>query len=331
MSLNASSPNFNYKIHLGESNLTDYINKSLYEEMKQEQETNEILNNLRMKYLPNSSRSNSYNKSLNMTYLNKNNSFKLISSFTNLYNNMPKTTNNSFNKINSNKNYVTLREILPDNKKQKNFDNIEEQMILNKENINNENIDNNESKKENKYLNDYFKKENEYLKKMNNNYEIIISQLIEYINEINYFFGQNTLDLHDINNLIKTKNLNEDYTSVNNLKSRLKTMKINIIKFNTIKKSQTVPSQNFSDFNHDINFNKNKKVKNSEEKKINSEKYEYKPIIFDRKIENFDKITKSEDRGGIKRARTMFDRLPKTYWSLNKKVKFRESKKYNFK
>ena len=331
MSLNASSPNFNYKIHLGESNLTDYINKSLYEEMKQEQETNEILNNLRMKYLPNSSRSNSYNKSLNMTYLNKNNSFKLISSFTNLYNNMPKTTNNSFNKINSNKNYVTLREILPDNKKQKNFDNIEEQMILNKENINNENIDNNESKKENKYLNDYFKKENEYLKKMNNNYEIIISQLIEYINEINYFFGQNTLDLHDINNLIKTKNLNEDYTSVNNLKSRLKTMKINIIKFNTIKKSQTVPSQNFSDFNHDINFNKNKKMKNSEEKKINSEKYEYKPIIFDRNIENFDKITKSEDRGGIKRARTMFDRLPKTYWSLNKKVKFRESKKYNFK
>ena len=64
MALNASSPMFNYKFNLGESSLLEYINKSAYEEIKQEQETNEILAHLRMKYLPNSVRNNSFNKSL---------------------------------------------------------------------------------------------------------------------------------------------------------------------------------------------------------------------------------------------------------------------------
>ena len=326
MSLNISSPNFNNKIHLGESNLTNYINKSVYEDLRQEQETNEILNNLRMKYLPNSSRSNSFNKSLNMTYFNKNNSYKLLSSFTNLNNNIPKTTNNSVDKINFNRNLKTYKEINPNFLEQKDLGNYIELTKINndKENINNENFDKNERNKENKYLDDYLKKENDYLKKMNKNYEIIISQLIEYINDINYFFGQNTLDLYGINNAIKTKNLQEDYSSINNLKSRLKTMKNNIFNFNSFKKSQTTPT----DFSE---LNKNKKSLNSGEKNKKVEKYEYKPIIFDRKNENIEKINKSEDRGFIKKARTMFDRLPKTYWSLNKKVKFRDNKKYYFK
>ena len=83
MALSESSPNFNYRINLGESSLLDYINKTAYEQIKQEQETNEILYNLRMKYLPNSVRSYSFNKSLNMTNYQRNNSNKAILSFSN--------------------------------------------------------------------------------------------------------------------------------------------------------------------------------------------------------------------------------------------------------
>ena len=40
-------------------------------------------------------------------------------------------------------------------------------------------------------------------------------------------------------------------------------------------------------------------------------------------------MSKSVDKGGIiRRAKTWLDRIPKTYWSLNKKVKFRENKFY---
>ena len=49
--------------------------------MKQEQETNEILNHLREKYLPNSIRSNSFNKSMNMTSFQKYNNNILFPAF----------------------------------------------------------------------------------------------------------------------------------------------------------------------------------------------------------------------------------------------------------
>ena len=64
------------------------------------------------------------------------------------------------------------------------------------------------------------------------------------------------------------------------------------------------------------------------EKETNLEKYTYKPVIFDRNEENFsEKMAKSVDRSGVKKSRTWFDRLPKTYWSLNKKLKLRDIKK----
>ena len=114
MALNASSPMFNYKFNLGESSLLEYINKSAYEEIKQEQETNEILAHLRMKYLPNSVRSNSFNKSMNMTCFQRNNSNKIFSPFSDKIsflesNNFPKSTHASFNKFNLTNNRANIK------------------------------------------------------------------------------------------------------------------------------------------------------------------------------------------------------------------------------
>lgn len=330
MALSESSPNFNFKINLAESSLLDYINRTAYEQIKQEQETSEILNNLRMKYLPNSIRSYSFNKSLNMTNYQRNNSNKIISSFND---NNQKPTYNSFNKDNSNnkktniKSYKSDRLIPNSIFEQKDLYNLEESLKFNKENINNENIQKKEVKfinKDNKYKDKLSIKENENLKKMIEGYKLIISSLIEYINELStYFIGKNTLDLNYINNLFKTNNFKIDYTALNNLKSKLKAMKNNIFNYNALNKSLSMPLT--SEINN-ILEKEEKPIK--KEKETNLDKYTYKPVIFDRNEENFsEKMAKSVDRSGIKKSRAWFDRLPKTYWSLNKKLKLRENKK----
>jgi hypothetical protein len=332
MALNASSPMFNYKFNLGESSLLEYINKSAYEEIKQEQETNEILAHLRMKYLPNSVRSNSFNKSMNMTYFQRNNSNKIFSPFSDKIsflesNNFPKSTHASFNKFNLTNNRANIKtfneeKMLPYSLlEQKEPYNLGESIKLNKENVNNERLENNKRNNENSNKDDYLRQENKNLKNMSDVYKIIISILIDYINNIsNTFIGKNTLEMNYINNLIKACNSKINYTAINNLKAKLKTMENSIINFNTIKKSQTVPLKNVD---KDI-LNKEEKPIIKEIKEKNGEKQEYKPIIFERNKQSYEKISKSVDRGEkIKKAKTWFDRLPKTYWSLNKKIKFR--------
>jgi len=338
MSMNESSPIFNYKFNLAESSLLDYINKSAYEEIKQEQETNEILTQLRMKYLPNSVRSNSFNKSMNMTYFQRNNSNKIFSPFNDKIsflesNNFPKSTHASFNKFNLGNNRANIKtyndeKMLPISLlEQKETYNLVESNKLNKENLNNERLESNRRNNENLNKDDYLRQENNNLKNLNDVYKIIISTLIDYINNIsNSFIGKNTLEMNYINNIIKACNNKINNTSINNLKAKLKTMENNIINFNTIKKSQTVPLKNIE---KDI-LNKEEKPIIKEIQEKNVEKQGYKPIIFERNKQNYEKLSKSVDRGGlVKRSKTWFDRLPKTYWSLNKKVKFRVN--YNFK
>ena len=333
MALNESSPIFNYKFNLAESSLLDYINKSAYEETKQEQETNEILTHLRMKYLPNSVRSNSFNKSMNMTYFQRNNSNKIFSPFSDKIsflesNNFPKSTHASFNKFNLTNNKVNIKtyndeKMLPYSLlEQKEPYNLGESIKLkDKENLNNERLENNKGNNGNINKDDYLRKENNNLKNMNEVYKIVISTLIDYINNIsNNFIGKNTLEMNYINNIIKASKSKINQTSLNNFKAKLKAMENNIINFNTIKKSQTVPLKNI-----DKNIlNKEEKPIIKEIKEKNMENQGYKPIIYERSKQNYEKFSKSVDRGGmVKRAKTWFDRLPKTYWSLNKKVKFR--------
>ena len=56
-SQNNTKRNSNY----GETSLSQVINQSIYEEMKNQSETREKLNELRAKYLPNSTKRNNYN------------------------------------------------------------------------------------------------------------------------------------------------------------------------------------------------------------------------------------------------------------------------------
>jgi len=331
MALSESSPNFNSRKNLAESSLLNYINRTAYEEVKQEQETNEILYNLRMKYLPNSVRSYSFNKSLNMTNYQRNNSNKAILSFTNNSNNYPKTMHNTFNKNNSySNNNINIKQynnekLIPNSIfDQKDIYKLEESMKFNKENINNENIEKknvkmiNKNNKDNRYKDGTLINENENLKKLNESYKLIISSLIESINELSfYFIGKNTIDLNYINNLLKINNYKIDYTAINNLKSKLKSMKNNIINMSNINKSLTMPLT--SEINNFLEQEKKPVIKEN-----NLEKYSYKPVIFERTKEKEEKITKSVDNNNFKKSRTWLDRLPKTYWSLNKKIKLRK-------
>ena len=125
-----------------------------------------------------------------------------------------------------------------------------------------------------------------------------------------------------INKILKSNNNIIDKNSLNNLKSRLKAMKNNIFNFNILKKSQTAPITNVE---KNIITQKYEPIR---KEKI-EEKNDYRPIIFERNNSNLEKMSKSVDKGGIiRRAKTWLDRIPKTYWSLNKKVKFRENKFY---
>ena len=176
----------------------------------------------------------------------------------------------------------------------------------------------NKNNKDNRYKDGTLINENENLKKLNESYKLIISSLIEYINELSiYFIGKNTIDLNYINNLLKINNYKIDYTAINNLKSKLKSMKNNIINLSNINKSLTMPLT--SEINNFLEQEKKPVIKEN-----NLEKYSYKPVIFERTKEKEEKITKSVDRNNFKKSRTWLDRLPKTYWSLNKKIKLRK-------
>lgn len=332
------------KYNLGESSLDQYINESIYDDIKSQYETKEILNELRSKYLPNSSKKNNYsiNISQNMTYANNriqpNINYSTYTDYNSRNSNGPNISTEKIDYYKAQKeNSRIFQSSFLDNKE---LTNINESIKLNnneslkisnlnidKEIINkskNNEINNNENKTN---LNEYLTKENEKLKKMNKNYELLIIPLIEYINDINYFYGQNTIDYHNINKIIKYKDLTVDNKSLIDLKSILKESKMNL--FDSYKnKSFSVPKNkifdikdNFSQINSDrrsFTFNNLKEQKND----MNN----YKPkIIDDNKNKNLDiNIFKSSDFEIIRRARTFKYRLPKSFWSQNKKVKFKD-------
>ena len=214
----------------------------------------------------------------------------------------------------------------------------------NKANINNNINNDKDSNKDNNlsktYLNDYLSKENKKLKRINKNYELLMIPLIEYINDLNYYFSQNLIDVSNINQIIKNNNLNENYTHINYLKSMLNNSKNNIINITKNNKRSSVNKNNISNFSNISNidknnystrtsFNKRTSTFNIRSKEFDLSEYfgNIKPKIAERKSENYDqnifKSTKTE-YGGMKRAKTLRDKLPTNYWSQNKKVKFVE-------
>ena len=397
---NSSSSILNKKNFFDKQNLNHLINESLNENYKNENETKEVLNSLRAKYLPHSIKNNNskLNSSQNMTYFNNDKNFSNSNIFFSTYNDLnrlnlnsskistekvdyyeankisnlqsknPYITNNDssrlfkstfsdlkdnnisnfFESINNKKLNMEQNEYLKSlvSNLAKNSSNTNQDKDNNIDNNNNNNNNDKDSSKEkdntlNKtYLNDYLSQENEKLKRINKNYELLMTPLIEYINDLNYYFSQNLIDVPNINQIIKNNNLSENYKPINDLKSMLNLSKNNIVNSTQNKKRSSVNKNNILNFSNISNidknnystrtsFNKRTSTFNIRSKDFNLSEYfgNVKPKIAERKSENYDKnIFKSSktEYGGMKRAKTLRDRLPTNYWSQNKKVKFIE-------
>ena len=388
-----NSTNFNQfntskRSNFDESNMSNIINDSINEYYRQENETKEVLKELREKYFPTSFRRNNnfndnnyylkttrYNSNQNKAYYNDNhnNNNNNMTYFNNNHNNMdystfteiPNMNRNSPNistekmdyyknsnniKIQTNpekENTPMIQKSLVD---MKDFDNLNinetvklnldntknSDLIFQKSNLNISNFDNDKQLNNSKtFLNDYFFQENEKIKRINKNYELLITPLIEYINDINYYFGQKEIDFPNVNNIIKHQDLNNNSINfLNELKSMLNISKNNIF--------------NISKIDRNINLKMNKvlnKEKNefSTRKKANIRSHSFnplqkeefdvdnylktvKPIIFDKKNETkFDKSKSVNlESGKIKRAKTAKMKIPTTFWAQNKKVSFHD-------
>ena len=324
-----------------DSELSQYYNNSIIEEIKYRNEAKEVLNELRAKYLPNSIRRryNSINQSQTMINFNDKEKTNLFyTTLTDYKNNIGTSPNISTEKIDYYKSQKENSRIFQNSLlDKKELNNVNESIKINEsfknshlnlDKTNSSFINNKEDKllEEKSNLNEYLIKENEKLKKLNKNYELLITPLIEYINDINYCFGQNTIDFHIINHLIKNKELNNDYNSLNDLKSFPTNNKNNIINSYKNRKINSNPKNKLLRqyiYTSEINNNQRSYTFNKKDKDfiINN----YKPIIADRKNENFEKNTfKNFETGNIKRAKTFKEKMPKTFWSQNKKVKFVE-------
>ena len=396
---NSSSSILNKKNYFDKQNLNHLINESLNENYKNENETKEVLNSLRAKYLPHSIKNNNsiLNNSHNMTFFNND------KNFSNSNSNLFFSTYNDLNRLNLNSSKISTEKVdyyeanklsnlqsknpyiasndssrlfqstfpdLKDNNLSKFYEliknkksNMEQNENLkslvsnlsnNNSNTNQErdnNIDNNnnndkDSSKDkdntlNKtYLNDYLSQENEKLKRINKNYELLMTPLIDYINDLNYYFSQNLIDVPNINQIIKNNNLSENYKPINDLKSMLNLSKNNIVNITKNNKRSSVNKNNILNFSNISNidknnystrtsFNKRASTFNIRSKEFDLSDYfgNVKPKIAERKSENYDQnIFKSAktEYGGMKRAKTLRERIPTKYWFQNKKVKFIE-------
>ena len=397
---NSSSSILNKKNYFDKQNLNHLINESLNENYKNENETKEVLNSLRAKYLPHSIKNNNskLNSSQNMTYFNNDKNFSNSNLFFSTYNDLNRLNLNSskistekvdyyeankLSNLQSKNPYITNNDSsrlfkstfsdLKDNNISNFFESIKNKKLnmeqneylkslvsnlaKNSNNINQDkdnNIDNNNNNNNNDkdsskekdntlnktYLNDYLSQENEKLKRINKNYELLIAPLIEYINDLNYYFSQNLIDVPNINQIIKNNNLSENYKPINDLKYMLNLSKNNIVNTTENKKRSSVNKNNILNFSNISNidknnystrtsFNKRTSTFNIRSKEFDLSEYfgNAKPKIAERKSENYDqnifKSTKTE-YGGMKRAKTLRERLPTNYWSQNRKVKFIE-------
>ena len=396
---NSSSSILNKKNYFDKQNLNHLINESLNENYKNENETKEVLNSLRAKYLPHSIKNKNnffLNNSHNMTYFNNVKNFANSNLFFSTYTDLNKLNLNSSkistekvdyyeaNKlsnlqsknpnISNNDSSRFFQSTFSDLKENNNLSNFYESIKNKKSNIEqkenlkslvsnmgnsnsnqdkdnnidinkiNSNDKDNSKDKENTlkktYLNDYLSQENEKLKRINKNYELLMAPLIEYINDLNYYFSQNLIDVPNINQIIKNYNLSENYKPINDIKSKLNLSKNNIVNITKNTKRSSVNQNNILNFSNISNIDKNnystrtsinKRTSTFNIRNKNFDLSEYfgdaKPKIAERKSENYEKnIFKSSTTvfGGMKRAKTLREKIPTNYWSQNKKVKFIE-------
>lgn len=402
-----NSTNFNQfntskRSNFDESNMSNIINDSINEYYRQENETKEVLKELREKYFPTSFRRNNNfndnnyypkttrynnnqnkayyndkhnnNNNNNMTYFNDNHNYNPnMTYFNNNHNNMdystfteiPNMNRNSPNistekmdyyknsnniKIQTNpekENTPMIQKSLVD---MKDFDNLNinetvklnldntknSDLIFQKSNLNISNFDNDKQLNNSKtFLNDYLFQENEKIKRINKNYELLITPLIEYINDINYYFGQKEIDFPNVNNIIKHQDLNNNSINfLNELKSMLNISKNNIFNISKIDRNFNLKMNKvLNKEKNEFSTRKKANIRSHSFNPLQKEEFDVdnylktvKPIIFDKKNETkFDKSKSVNlESGKIKRAKTAKMRIPTTFWAQNKKVSFHD-------
>ena len=404
-----NSTNFNQfnsskRSNFDESNMSNIINDSINEYYRQENETKEVLKELREKYFPTSFRRNNnfndynyHNKTTrhnnnnnnqnmayyndnhnnnnpNMTYFNDNHNYSPnMTYFNNSHNNMdystftefPNTNRNSPNistqkmdyykssnniKVQTNpekenspmiqKSFVDMKDFdnLNINETVKlNLDNTRNSdLIFQQSNLNISNFDNNKQLNNSKtYLNDYLSQENEKIKRINKNYELLITPLIEYINDINYFFGQKEIDFPNVNNIIKHQDLNNNSNNfLNELKSMLNISKNNIFNISKIDRNINLKmNKTLNKEKNEFSTRKKANIRSHSFNPLQKEEFDVdnylktvKPIIFDKKKDTkFDKSKSVNlESGKVKRAKTAKMKIPATFWAQNKKVSFHD-------
>ena len=400
ISTNFNQFNTSKRSNFDESNMSNIINDSINEYYRQENETKEVLKELREKYFPTSFRRNNnfndnnyylkttrynnnqnkayyndnHNNNNNMTYFNDNHNYNPnMTYFNNNHNNIdystfteiPNMNRNSPNistekmdyyknsnniKIQTNpekENTPMIQKSLVD---MKDFDNLNinetvklnldntknSDLIFQKSNLNISNFDNDKQLNNSKtFLNDYLFQENEKIKRINKNYELLITPLIEYINDINYYFGQKEIDFPNVNNIIKHQDLNNNSINfLNELKSMLNISKNNIFNISKIDRNFNLKMNKvLNKEKNEFSTRKKANIRSHSFNPLQKEEFDVdnylktvKPIIFDKKNETkFDKSKSVNlESGKIKRAKTAKMRIPTTFWAQNKKVSFHD-------
>ena len=399
-----NSTNFNQfntskRSNFDESNMSNIINDSINEYYRQENETKEVLKELREKYFPTSFRRNNnfndnnyylkttrYNNNQNKAYYNDNHNNNNMTYFNDNHNYNPNMT--YFNNNHNNMDYSTFTEIPNMNRNSpnistekmdyyknsnnikiqtnpekentpmiqkslvdmKDFDNLNinetvklnldntknSDLIFQKSNLNISNFDNDKQLNNSKtFLNDYLFQENEKIKRINKNYELLITPLIEYINDINYYFGQKEIDFPNVNNIIKHQDLNNNSINfLNELKSMLNISKNNIFNISKIDRNFNLKMNKvLNKEKNEFSTRKKANIRSHSFNPLQKEEFDVdnylktvKPIIFDKKNETkFDKSKSVNlESGKIKRAKTAKMRIPTTFWAQNKKVSFHD-------
>ena len=401
-----NSTNFNQfnsskRSNFDESNMSNIINDSINEYYRQENETKEVLKELREKYFPTSFRRNNNfndnnyhhkttrynnnnnmayyndnhnNNNPNMTYFNDNHNYSPnMTYFNNNHNNMDYSTFTEYQNTNRNSPNISTQKMdyyknsnnikiqtSPEKENSpmiqksfedmKDFDNINinetvklnldntrnSDLIFQQSNLNISNFDNNKQLNNSKtYLNDYLSQENEKIKRINKNYELLITPLIEYINDINYFFFQKEIDFPNVNNIIKHQDLNNNSNNfLNELKSMLNISKNNIFNISKLVRNTNLKMNKIlKKEKNEFSTRKKANIRSHSFNPLQKEEYDIdnylktvKPIIFDKKKDTkFDKSKSVNlESGKVKRAKTAKIKIPATFWAQNKKVSFHD-------
>ena len=323
-SSNPISPSQNIKLKEEAKNNTQIYNNLFPDDLLIEYNNKKRLNELRDKYLSNSS----------LRFLRKKDESKFELDNNNIIINNNKRLNEKMDLNEKDMNNIILELKLNYEKLQNEFNKLKdnknkEEKYFNKNKVNKE-IDNENdiNKKDKDICCNYLIEENNKLKKINNKYEIILELLISYINETNKFFHFKQIDYFNLKQNIfhtKTKCIKELSNFLNickndlDIKMNLKTLQFDKIATNKKHKYINMDNINLIEIykNKDNHKDKNNNTDTHINKKRNKIRYTLSTISFRNKYNN-----SSMESFNLKQSKTLTkDKKSKSRIKLVKKRK----------